>query len=337
MRNQISFLLAVLLLINLCACKRGRLDVDISSIEVETPVIRFDRLLFSVPEENFRPGILSLKDEHPEFFSLFTYQMIRIGGVEDEMFFSELSRFLKDTLIRDVKKEVDKEFSDISGIEKQVNHAFRHYAYYFPDKKVPRIYTCISGFNQSIVIAEGLIGVSLDKYLGPDCPYYDGLAIPEYQQKKMYRERIPVDMMVGWAASEFVKNRKEKNLLSHMIHQGKLLYFLDAMFPRMHDSLKTGYTAQQLEWCEKNEAPMWMSLVENKRLYSTERMDIKRLMDESPYTKGFPVESPGRAGAWIGWQIVKKYMEKNPGVSLPQLLRTEDAQKILNDSKYYPG
>jgi gliding motility-associated lipoprotein GldB len=337
MKNRKSSLWGVLLLITLCACQRGRLDVDISGIQADTPVIRFDQLLFSVPQENLKTGILTLKEKHPDFFSLFSHQMIRIGDVEDEMFFPELTRFLEDSLIREVKKKVDSEFSDLSEIEKQVNRAFRHYAYYFPDRNIPHIYTCLSGFNQSIVLAEGLIGVSLDKYLGPDCSYYDGLGIPRYQQRKMHRERIPVDIMMGWGASEFTKNGKEKHLLSHMIYQGRLLYFLDAMFPRMQDSLKIGYTAQQLQWCEENEAQMWMSLVENKRLFSSERMDIKRLMDDSPYTKGFPVESPGRTGAWIGWQIVRKYMERNPNVSLPQLMQAENAQEILNDSRYYPG
>jgi uncharacterized protein YjaZ len=79
-----------------------------------------------------------------------------------------------------------------------------------------------------------------------------------------------------------------------------------------------------------------MNLVENKRLYVTGRMDIKRLIDDGPYTNGFPVESPGRAGVWIGWQIVRKYMDKNPEVSLDKLMQMSDSQKILNDSKYYP-
>jgi hypothetical protein len=39
----------------------------------------------------------------------------------------------------------------------------------------------------------------------------------------------------------------------NIISQGKLMYFVDAMLPDMHDSLKIGYTAAQLKWCQNNE------------------------------------------------------------------------------------
>jgi uncharacterized protein YjaZ len=45
-------------------------------------------------------------------------------------------------------------------------------------------------------------------------------------------------------------------------------------------------------------------------------------------------ESPGRIGQWLGWQIVKSYMENND-VTLDQLLKTEPTV-IFNKSKYKP-
>jgi hypothetical protein len=49
-----------------------------------------------------------------------------------------------------------------------------------------------------------------------------------------------------------------------------------------------------------------------------------------------PRESPGKAANWIGWQIVKAYMERHPNTSFQQLLAIESPQMILDGSNYRP-
>jgi len=338
MKNHVYIFYFIIGLSILTSCKRNRLNINTSDINIKLEVTRFDQELFNIPTKSleFDSDLEQLRNANPDFFDLFTYRMIQIGGIEDSMFFNEMNLFLNDSMIIDIETLVENEFGNFSATLKEITQAFKYYRYHFREKEIPNIYTCISGFNQSVVVAENLIGVSLDKYLGDECLYYEMLAIPQYKQQKMYKKRLPVDMMYAWAKSDFVKSNNESNLLSHMIYEGKLLYFIDAMFPKMHDTIKIGYTAKQLDWCKKNEAQMWTVLVENRRLYTSGRMDIKRIIDESPFTNGFPPESPGRAGVWIGWQIVRKFMEKYPHVTLPQLMNLNDSQKILNDSKYYP-
>lgn len=109
------------------------------------------------------------------------------------------------------------------------------------------------------------------------------------------------------------------------------------MLPEVHDSLKIGYTTQQLQWCIENEPQMWNHLVENRLLFSNKRMDIVRYINDGPYTTGFPIESPPRSGIWLGWQIVREYMKNNKEMTLPELMKNRDYERILNDSKYYPG
>lgn len=338
MRYRFLFLIFMAFIVLFSSCKRNRLNVNISDIKSEAEIIRFDKELFKVEPRsvNFKAEINQLRENYPGFFDLFTLHMIQVGSIEDSMFTSEMNRFLTDSMIIEVHNQAEAEFSKFSSLEKEIIRAFKYYQYYFPEKEIPKIYTCISGFNQSVVVAQGMIGVSLDKYLGSESEYYDMLALAQYKKQKMYKERIPVDLMYAWAKSEFIKSNKETNLLSHMIYEGKLLYFVDAMFPKMHDSIKIGYTAKQLDWCKRNESQMWTTLVEDKRLYTSKRMDIKRIIDDGPYTKGFPVESPGRAGVWIGWQIVRQFMEKHPEITLKQMFQLNDSQQILNDSKYFP-
>ncbi|MBN1987440.1 MAG: hypothetical protein JW761_14105 [Prolixibacteraceae bacterium] len=335
-RIQLFFIL-VLLAVSIFSCKQNPLKVDISGISVEPEFIRFEKELFGLPQNDTLNDFLELHKKHPAFFDLFTYRIINIGGIDDEHFTEYINAFLSDTMILNVKLLVEDEFSDFEEIQNQITTAFKYYRYHFPGKEIPAVYTCISGFNQSVVTAEGIIGISLDKYLGRHCKYYQRLnTTPQYKIANMHKKKIVSDVAFAWGMTEFDANNKATNLLGNMIHQGKLMYFTDALLPEMNDTLKIGYTKKQLEWCEANEAQMWLKLVETKMLYSNKRMDIIRYINDGPYTNGFPLESPARTGIWIGWQIVRKYMEEHPETTLSQLMNNSDYQKILNDSGYFP-
>jgi gliding motility-associated lipoprotein GldB len=321
----------------LLSCKRNPHKVDISGIDKEIEVIRFEKELFALPLSDTLYELSQLRNKYPEFFDLFTWKVINIGGIEDEHFPKLMTEFLTDTMIRDIKISVQEEFSDFEDIENGLIRTFKYYQYHFAVKKIPTIFTMISGFNQSVVTAENIIGISLDKYLGRDCNYYTQLNnVPMYKIKNMHPGKILSDVVYAWGMTEFNDMDETTTLLDNIVYQGKLMYLTDAMLPEMHDTMKIGYTAQQLEWCSKNEPHMWNYIIENKKLYSNKRMDILRYINDGPYTTGFPIESPPRTGIWIGWQIVKQYMKKNENVTLPELMENTDYQQILNDSKYYP-
>ena len=326
-----------ILMLFFSSCNRNRLKVDISDIKENVEIVRFEQELFDIPLKDTLTELTELREKQPDFFDLFTYKVIRIGGINEEQFPELMGHFLTDTMILNVKKLVDDEFSDFESISTQINKAFKYYKYHFPDKPLPSIYTCVSGFNQSIFTAEKLIGISLDKYLGADCNYYKQLSTtPMYKIPNMNKNKIVSDLAYGWGITEFSGNKISTNLLGNMIQQGKIMYFVDALLPSINDTLKIGYSKKQLDWCVNNEAQMWLYLVENKMLYSNKRMDIVRYINDAPYTSGFPMESPGRTGVWIGWQIVRKYMKNHPEITLAQLMENYNYQEILNASKYYP-
>ena len=321
----------------LFSCKKNPLKVNITDEGKKIEVVRFDKELFAINQPDTLNSIIELANKYPDFFDLYTYKVIQIGGLGDSLFQEGMKKFLTDTMIQDIRKLVDAEFSDFKETENQLNEAFKYFQHHFPGKEVPTVFTCISGFNQSVFTAENIIGISLDKYLGRDCEYYSKLSsTPQYKVLNMHRKKIVSDVVYAWGVTEFEHTNKATSLLDNMIHYGKLMYFVDALLPDMHDSLKIGYTNQQLKWCEINEAQMWSQLIEHKMLYSNKRMDIVRYINNSPTTSGFPLESPGRTGVWIGWQIVREYMKKFPETPLPDLMQNSNYQQILNDSKYFP-
>ena len=130
---------------------------------------------------------------------------------------------------------------------------------------------------------------------------------------------------------------QDKTLISEMIYFGKLHYLKDLFIPETPNNQKIGYTELQEKFCIENESQMWSYLVNEKLLYDNNIKNYQRFIEDGPFTKFYldiDRESPGRVGQWLGWQIVKSYMENND-VTLDQLLKTEPTV-IFNKSGYKP-
>ena len=106
--------------------------------------------------------------------------------------------------------------------------------------------------------------------------------------------------------------------------------------PNAPDSVKTGYTKHQLDWCRKNEGLIWAEIVRNEDLNSLNPTVIQTYIGEGPFTQGMPPEdSPGNIGQWLGWQILKKYIAKNSSLKPEEIMKTP-ARKIIEEAKYKP-
>jgi uncharacterized protein YjaZ len=106
--------------------------------------------------------------------------------------------------------------------------------------------------------------------------------------------------------------------------------------PYQSDTIINEYSAEQMQWVKDNELNIWVHLLDNNLLYSTKSKDYFKLINPSPSSPGMPKKSPGRAANWMGYKIVKKFMEKNANFSLQDLISAKDAQFLLEDSKYKP-
>jgi uncharacterized protein YjaZ len=173
-------------------------------------------------------------------------------------------------------------------------------------------------------------------YLGPGYKNYALIPqLPKYMVARMRKENIVTDAVKGWCTTEF-ESKSSKDLLSQMVHNGKIHYLLDATLPELEDSVKIGYTAQQMDWAQKNEFNIWTFFIDKKLLYSKNETENSKFINDAPFTAGMPTESAPKAGVYVGWQIVRSYMKKNPNITLQSLMAETDAQKILSLSGYKP-
>tara|TARA_R110002074_G_scaffold398112_1_gene589561 strand:- start:111 stop:341 length:231 start_codon:yes stop_codon:yes gene_type:complete len=73
-------------------------------------------------------------------------------------------------------------------------------------------------------------------------------------------------------------------------------------------------------------------------LFSTDSKLLGRFINPAPFSKFYlediDADSPGRLGQYLGWQIVRAYMEQND-VNLKEMLITS-TEDIFNNSKFKP-
>jgi hypothetical protein len=341
MKSQARIIIAFLIFFlpfTFTSCRKNNYHVNTSGIKADIKIKRLEKDLFTLDPGNILPAIPSLEKDYDGFLQLFSY-VINAGETKDPEFGNYLVSFCTDKLNNEVYARTMKVFPDLTSMESEMNEAFRHYLYYFPGKKIPAVYTCITGFNNSIITGDSVLAISLDRYLGADCEYYDRLGIYRYISARMSPGYVLPDCMYGWAASEWdfkSMGYKDDNVLSEMVHQGKLRYFEKCMLPERTDEVLFGFTPDQMKFCRNNETQMWQYLVENDLLFSKDQFTITKLTGEAPFTGYFTNESPGRAAEWIGFRIIESYMSKNPKISFEELMNETDVQSILEKAKYNP-
>jgi hypothetical protein len=320
----------------LTGCKRSSLDVNVSGIDLKVEVERFDRDLFEISTDSINQAIGAFYERYGDFFDVFNVHVINIGQASSRRYPSYLSMFINDPTNRQVYEYTGTVFGSMEPINERLTDGFRHYLYHYPDSLPPRVIGYVSRFNQGLFTVDHFVGVGLDQYLGSDCDYYAQMGTPRYLSRKKAPERIPVDVMYAWATQLYPFNDSVDNVLARMIHQGMLLYFVDAMYPGLHDATKLGFTEEQMKWCISNEKQMWTHLVEEKLLFSTDPLVIRKLIEDAPNTSYYTSESPGRAAVWQGLQIVRSYAARNPKIPVSRVLAQRNYQELLRISRYNP-
>lgn len=319
-------------------CQIDKKKVDVSGIPVDITIQRFEKDLFSekIIHDSIS-GFNYLEKKYPGFFPLFVEKIMRMGIVADTppKYTGELISFLNNKSIKGLYDMCQSRFALMDDIEDDLENAYKHLKYYYPQTPVPQVFTFISEFGYGVITSDSIVGIGLDMFLGENYVYYPSIGFPEFVIRKLKKEYIVPNVVKAVAKDMFEKNL-QNNFLSQIIYNGKIIYFLENILPDYPDSLLIGYTEKQLKWCKENEGEIWNFFLENKLLYSTDAVEYHKFIADGPTSAGMPRESPGNIGSWVGLHIVKKYMDENSAASLQQLMREQDAQKILQLSKYKP-
>ncbi len=320
----------------MAGCNSDPLNVDVEDKEVELTFKRLDKDIFELNPAAGQTNTDQLYDKYGQFLIDYSEGVLQIGHPEADNYQYAVAQFISNENMKVLYEDSQAEFEDVSELENDLNKAFSYFHYHFPDSTIPEVVFMISALNYPVVATRSTLGISLDMFLGADYPVYPMVGLPKYMYVNMRPDQAVPQAMKGWVQSMYETETERKTLLDHMVFEGKLLYVLDATLRETPDSLKIGFTAESMNWCTQFEPRIWAHLVDQELLYTTEYMDINKWINQAPFVAGIPKDSPGRLGQWMGWQIVRKYMQENPEITLQELMLEQQSQEILAKSKYKP-
>lgn len=320
--------LAFASLILFTACKKEKTwDVDVKEQTVQLKIqdISADFFNDTIP-------LTTLRQNYPFFFDAKT----------PDATWEKQRREKTELTIYGQSKKV---FGDFTQLNNALTPMFQRYQHYFPEYKLPTIYTYSSGLQNldyPVMYSQqaGLMFIAMDAYLGPKSKLYDSIGVERYTRVNMDINRLPAQSVDAIANNIVTFSPRNQQFIDKMIYEGKKLILQDALLTDTPDEYKMGYTPQQIQWCIANEGQIWNFFVEQNYVFSSDASLQKRFLSVAPFSKfnnEIEQESPGRIAAWIGWQIIRNYLKENPKVELKALLEDMDGAKIFKDSKYKPA
>ena len=313
--NRLYISIFILLLVVSCTTITKK-EVDVSNVKVTVSIDRFEQKFYTSNEKT----LPNLKKQYPYLFPV-QNDSIWLNKIKNEA---------------ELFQKTQKVFKNTDTVKNEISNLFRHIKYYHSSFNPPKIITLITNldYENKVIYADSLLFVSLDMYLGKNSMVYRDF--PKYLSQNFDKSQLVVDIAKAISERYFIPDRS-RQFLNLIINEGKKMYLLDSYLPLISDAQKIGYTKNQLGWAVANESQLWKYFIENKLLYSTDTKLFTRFIANAPFSKFYidiDKESPGRIGVWLGWQIVRSYMNNN-NVTLQQLLQT-NAEEIFKKSKYKP-
>jgi hypothetical protein len=327
-------------LLNGSACQSKRELPDVSGIQVSVDILRFEKDLLHMDTSNPDLAIRELRQQYPDFLRCFSENMLvpRTPIDSTKRLQAALKRIIGYQGFLAAYDSTQSLYDDLSWLEDDLTQAFKYFKYYYPDSAVPQVVTFISEYQYgAVTCTDSTFGIGLDMFLGKDFSYYSTfeIGVPNYRLVKMEREYIVPVLLRAIAQNMYGAWAEQNTLIAQMIHNGKIAAFIDAMIPEEPDYLKIDYTPEQQQWCEDNEGEVWAHLKGEELLFKASKLEYMKYIADAPGTPGMPPEAPGNIGSWVGWQIVKAYMEQT-GSTITEVMNEANYQKILDESRYKP-
>ncbi len=332
-KKHLHIIAYIFVAITVFACSNEEDVPDVSAIQVDVSFRRLEKELFALKTKgDIRQYLTENPDLAEGYFKKSRYPS---EDILVNYIFELLTHSYSDTLYR----QVIECFNNIEDLRRAFVQAFKFAKYYFPNFKIPKIYTSISafgayGFGGDFVLSDEYIVIGLDYFTGRRASLRPKM--PKYMLDRYEREYIVPSTLMLISSRYNAYNELDKSLLSEMIFYGKALYFVSTLMPYAPDSLIAGYSDQEIADLERNQGLIWGHFIDGNLFYETNYMKKNRYVGERPKTYEISRSCPGRVGRWLGWKIVRYYSYYHPNKKLPQIMTLKDANKLFQSSKYKP-
>ncbi len=318
-----SAYLSFLALFFLNSCQNSE-EVDISNIKVNVNIQRFDESLMKLRNKNeIKEFLLKNKDFVNQFYQT---------SPQDTALINRIDLICQNPDTKVFYEETKKSFGDLSELKQQLEVAFKHIKYYYPDFKEPQIITTFSALDLELMVSNNLIVIPLETFLGPKAKYRP--QYPNYLLQRFDKPYIVPSILTLLSKKYNRIDPNDKTLLGDMVYYGKSYEFTRAMLPNVADSLVVAYSNDEMTKTWNSQDLVWAYFLDGKLLFETNDRVKEKYLGDRPKVSEIGEDCPGRIGQWLGWRIVSRYRTENPSISLTNLMENANARDIFEKSKY---
>ena len=229
MRKTYGILVFIMLL---CFGCQWQLKPNGDDAAANVSVARYDRIESLYLTTGDYSALQQMNTYFPMQTRTLIEDMLHIGKVDDPETNSRFYRFFQDSTLQRMLVDVQHEFADMDDINEDMASAFERLQDEMPALEIPHIYAQIGSFDQSIIVADGSLGISLDKYLGSDYPFYQQ-NYSDSQRRMMVRSMIVPDCLAFYLLSlyplphDLVNTQKGRDQ-----HMGKIQWVVNEVTER---------------------------------------------------------------------------------------------------------
>ena len=187
-------------------------------------VFRYDRLESQYLTTGDFSALQQMSTEYPMETRTLIEDILHIGEVNDPQINKKFLTFFQDSTLQMIVSDAESQYANMADINQQLNKAFFNLKGRLPDMPLPQVYAQIGALDQSIVIGNQSIGISLDKYLGEDYPLYKKFYSAS-QLKAMSRRYIVPDCLSFYLLSLYpMPDFEQRSQIDRDLHIGKIMW-----------------------------------------------------------------------------------------------------------------
>lgn len=165
-------------------------------------VERYDRLEYRYLTTADYSALQEMNTEYPMETRALIEDVLQLGDATDPDINNKFISFYQDPRLQTLMTSAETQYANMDSINYQLNTAFTKLKKMLPDLKIPRVYAQLTALDQSIVVGNQTVGISLDKYLGENYQGYKPFYSAE-QRRTMSREYIVPDCIFFYLMSEY--------------------------------------------------------------------------------------------------------------------------------------
>ena len=168
----------------------------------------------------------------PEQTRMLIEDVLQLGQVNDADINTKFLFFFQDSTLQRMLTDVQQQYTDIDDLNEELSASFERLHQELPHLDLPDVYAQIGSFDQSIIIGTGTLGISLDKYLGADYPFYLKNYTPD-QRSLMVRSMIVPDCLAFYILSQYPVASEKLNLQKERdLHMGRIQWTVNLLTGR---------------------------------------------------------------------------------------------------------